>query len=307
MKSLIEYINEWKEDLGNQVIMIMGTPGCGKTYWMQHTGIKFFKTQGITLNPKELDIDHTLKFFQIVDFPNFCNRVINYKSTAIFDKGNFKDAHNNDKAWEMFIENEKKRYTELNKSNGGLETNIPKVENVKYEFVAPWLTRFENAKEDQKDKVFHEFERAMYNEYFNKVFASDFSVRDEAKSEYKSNLVDKINGKSDLFIAISGAKFKTIKEIADMCKRNNSTCRIVYLNGSVEKAIGQDAKRERSGGKDFVVDYANKIEKVWKNLVDPSADEYYKNNDIYNIYEFKDSKADDILSYPVWKLEKIYK
>ena len=52
MKSLIEYINEWKEDLSAQVIMIMGTPGCGKTWWMQHNGIRFFKTQGIKLNPK---------------------------------------------------------------------------------------------------------------------------------------------------------------------------------------------------------------------------------------------------------------
>ena len=54
MKSLKEFINEWRDDLGNQVIMIMGTPGCGKTYWMQHNGIRFFKSQGITLNPKEL-------------------------------------------------------------------------------------------------------------------------------------------------------------------------------------------------------------------------------------------------------------
>lgn len=307
MKSLFQFIKEWKEDMSSQVIMIMGTPGCGKTYWMQHNGIKFFKTQGITLNPKELDIDHTLKFFQIVDFPNFCHRVINYKNTTIFNKGNFKDAHNKNKAWDMFIENEKKRYTELNKSNGGLETNIPKVELIDYEFVAPWFTRYDNAKEDQKDKVFNEFVNKMYDEYFNKVFASDFSVRDQAKSEYNTNLVTKIASKSDVFVAISGAKFKTIKEIADLSKQNNLTCRIVYLHGSVEKAIGQDAKRERSGGKDFVVDYANKIDKVWSKLIDESAEEYYKNNGIYNIYEFKDEKEDDVLSYPVWKLNKVYK
>ena len=307
MKSLVEYINEWKEDLGNQVIMIMGTPGCGKTYWMQHSGIKFFKGQGITLNPKELDIDHTLKFFQVIDFPNFCNRVINFKNSTIFNKSNFKDAHNNDKAWQMFIDNEIERYTQLNKVNKGLATNIPDINLVKYEFVAPWLTRYDNAKEDSKDDVFKEFVNAMYKEYFNKVFASDFSVRGEAKNEYNQDVIRKINGKSDLFIAISGAKFKHIKEIADHCNRNNSTCRIVYLHGSLEKAIGQDARRERSGGKDFVVDYANKIDKTWEKLMDPSAEEYYKNNNIYNVYELVDTKADDLLSYPIWKLEKIYK
>ena len=44
MKALIDFLTEHKEDLGSQVIMIMGTPGCGKTYWMQHNGIRFFKS-----------------------------------------------------------------------------------------------------------------------------------------------------------------------------------------------------------------------------------------------------------------------
>lgn len=307
MKSLVDFINEWKEDLGNQVIMIMGTPGCGKTYWMQHNGIKFFKTQGITLNPKELDIDHTLKYFQIIDFPNFCNRLINYKSTTIFNKGNFKDVHNNDAAWKKFIDNEKERYRELNKSNKGLETNVPKIELIEWEVVAPWLTRYENAKEESKENVFNDFVKEMYNKYFNKVFASDFSVRNQAKEEYDINLINKINSKSDVFIAISGARFEVIKNIADHCKRTGATCRIVYLHGSVEKAIGQDARRERSGGKDFVVDYANKIDKTWEKLMDSSAEEYYKNNNIYMIYEFTDEKANDYMSFPVWKLTKTYK
>ena len=205
------------------------------------------------------------------------------------------------------LKNEKERYTELNKANKGLETNIPTVENIEYSFVAPWLTRYDNAKEENKDGIFKEFTNAMYNKYFNQVFASDFSVRGQAKEEYNSDLINKINSKSDVFIAISGAKFKTIEEIANHCKKTNSTCRIVYLHGSLEKAIGQDAKRERSGGKDFVVDYSQKIDKVWEKLIDPSAQEYFKNHDIYNIYEFIDDKADDVLSFPVWKLNKIYK
>ena len=182
MKSLVEFINEWKEDLGEQVIMIMGTPGCGKTYWMQHNGIKFFKSQGITLNPKELDIDHTLKFFQIIDFPKFCHRLINYKKASISNKKG--DVHNNNAAWKTFINNEKERYTELNKSNKGLETNIPQLENIKFEDIAPWVSRYENAKEENKENVFNEFVEAMFKLYFNKVFASDFSVRGEAKEQY---------------------------------------------------------------------------------------------------------------------------
>lgn len=307
MKSLTEYINEWKEDLTAQVIMIMGTPGCGKTYWMQHNGIRFFKTQGIKLNPKELDIDHTLKYFQIIDFPNFCHRVINYRNTSVYNKETAKDYHNNNAAWKAFIKNEKERYEELNKTNGGLDTNIPRVENVDYEFVAPWLSRYDNASESNKDNVFREFVDAMYKEYFNKIFASDFSVRNQAKAVYKDDLNKKINSDTDVFIAISGAKFDTIKEISDYCANAKATCRIVYLHGSLEKTIGQDARRERSGGKNFVIDYSSKIDNVWSKLIDPSADEYFKNNGIYNVYELTDEKADDVLAYPVWKLKKIYR
>lgn len=305
MKTLVEFINEWKEDLGNQVIMIMGTPGCGKTYWMQHNGIQFFKKQGITLNPKELDIDHTLKIFQIIDFPKFCDRVIKYKSTSVMNKKG--SVHNNKNAWKTFIDNEKERYTKLNKANKGLDTNIPDLDKLDYEFIAPWLTRYENASSENKFKVFDEFTKVMFKEYFNKVFASDFSVRDEAKEQYNKDFIEKLGNKNDAFVAISGAKFKTIKEIADICKENNTTCRIVYLNGSVEKAVGQDARRERSGGADFVIDYAEKINKVWDKLIDSSADEYYKNNNIYTIYEFEDTNADDIMAYPAWSIKKIYK
>lgn len=305
MKSLKEFINEWREDLGNQVIMIMGTPGCGKTYWMQHNGIRFFKSQGITLHPKELDVDHTLKLFQILDFPKFCDRVINYKSASVSNaKG---DVHNNREAWKTFLDNEKDRYTKLNYDNHGLESNIPDVHKIDYEFVAPWISRYENASEANKQKVFNEFVSAMSREYFNSVFASDFSVRGEAKEQYNKDLEDKIKSNSDVFVAISGAKFSTIKEISNLCKSLGVTCRIVYLNGSVEKAVGQDARRERSGGAAFVMDYASKIENVWNVLIDPYAPEYYKKNGIYSIYEFKDKYADDILSYPTWELDRIYK
>ena len=305
MKSLLEYILEWKEDMGNQVIMIMGTPGCGKTYFLDHNGIKFLKSQGITINPKQLDIDHTLKYFQVIDFPKFCYRVINYKSTTVSNsKGS---VHNNKNAWKTFIENEQNRYTELNKSNKGLDTNIPKLADIDYAFVSPWLTRYENASESNKDKVFDEFVHAMFTEYFNKVFASDFSVRGEAKEEYNKNLIQKLDNTTDAFAAISGAKIDVIKEIAQICKNKGMTCRIIFLNGTVEKAIIQDAKRERSGGKDFVIDYSEKIERVWNELINPNSDNYFKKLGIYNMYEMYDLNDDDVNAYPAWKLKKLYK
>lgn len=311
MISLAEYINdsiinEWKEDIGKQVIIIIGTPGCGKTYWMQHNGIKFFQTQGIKLNPKELDVDHTLKYFQLLDFPKFCKRLIEFGTTTILDK-NGKDVHNNDKAWKTFIDNETERYTELNKSNGGLETNIPNLSLIEYKDLASYISRYEKAQESKKESVLNEFIKFMSKKYFDKVFASDFSVRGEAKEQYNKNLIEKIIGDADVFAALSGAKFSHIQQIADLCKENNITLRLVYLNGSVKKAVYQDDNRSRSGGANFVIDYAKKIENVWNEMINPSSDTYYKKHNIYTIYEFTDTNENDFTEFPNWKLKKIYK
>ena len=301
MKKLTDLIVEWKEDLSHQVIMIMGTPGCGKTYWMEHNGIQFFKNQGIIINPKEMDIDHTLKKFQLIDFPNFCDRVLNYKTITI-QEGDYQP-HNKNVAWNMFIKNEQERYTELNKSNGGLETNIPDLSKIKWEFVAPWITRYSNAIQSKKTDIFNQFITAMKKEYFNSVFASDFSVRNRAKEEYDDDLntkvLDTLN-KNDCFVAISGAKMKTIDKIANLVK--TGTCRIVFLNGSLEKAVGQDAKRDRSGGAGFVVNYHSKIKEVWKELKTT-----FKDKNIYCMYELGDKYFDDISKYPSWELKQIYK
>jgi hypothetical protein len=84
------------------------------------------------LNPKELDIDHTLKFFQNLDFPRFCSRVLNFKRASISNKEGV-DVHNRKSAWDAFIANEQDRYERLNSTNkpasisdsySNLETNV---------------------------------------------------------------------------------------------------------------------------------------------------------------------------------------
>ena len=303
MKSLVEFIYEWKDDLTPQIIIIMGTPGCGKTFWMQHNGVKFFKDEcGITLNPMELDIDHTLKKFQLEEFPNFCDRLISYKYYTITDKKTGNSVHNNKMAWKAFIDNEQERFKELNLKFGGNDSNVPDLSKIDYAFCAPYISRYYNAKQSEKGKVLNEFIGVMKKEYFDKVFASDFSVRGKAKEEYNNNLIKKIKDiNGDVFIAISGAKMSTIDEIVSLAPKS-STVRIVYLNGNVDKAVRQDAKRERSGGEKFVRDYANKIDKVWSELKNTFSDK-----GINCIYEFEDKRANDLQSPPEWNMIKIHK
>lgn len=303
MKSLVDFIYEWKEDLTPQIVIIMGTPGCGKTFWMQHNGVEFFKNEcGITLNPMELDIDHTLKKFQLEEFPNFCDRLISYKYYTITDKKTGNSVHNNKMAWKAFIDNEQEQFEELNFKFGGNESNVPDLSKIDYNFCAPYISRYYNAKQSEKEKVLNEFIGVMKKEYFDKVFASDFSVRGKAKEEYNNDLIKKIKDiTGDVFIAISGAKMNTIDKIVSLAPKS-STVRIVYLNGNVDKAVIQDAKRERSGGEKFVRDYASKIEKVWGELKNT-----FKDKGIKCIYEFKDSRADNLNKHPDWRLTKIYK
>lgn len=303
MKSLVEFIYEWKDDLTPQIIIIMGTPGCGKTFWMQHNGVKFFKDEcGITLNPMELDIDHTLKKFQLEDFPNFCDRLISYKYYTITDNITGNAVHNNKMAWKAFIDNEQERFKELNLKFGGNDSNVPDLSKIDYAFCAPYISRYYNAQKSEKQKVLNEFIDVMKKEYFDKVFASDFSVRGKAKEEYNNNLIKKIKDiNGDVFIAISGAKMSTIDKIVSLAPKS-STVRIVYLNGNVDKAVRQDAKRERSGGEKFVRDYANKIDKVWSELKNTFSDK-----GINCIYEFEDKRANDLQSPPEWNMIKIHK
>ena len=303
MKSLVEFIYEWKDDLTPQIIIIMGTPVCGKTFWMQHNGVKFFKDEcGITLNPMELDIDHTLKKFQLEEFPNFCDRLISYKYYTITDNITGNAVHNNKMAWKAFIDNEQERFKELNLKFGGNDSNVPDLSKIDYAFCAPYISRYYNAQKSEKQKVLNEFIDVMKKEYFDKVFASDFSVRGKAKEEYNNNLIKKIKDiNGDVFIAISGAKMSTIDEIVSLAPKS-STVRIVYLNGNVDKAVRQDAKRERSGGEKFVRDYANKIDKVWSELKNTFSDK-----GINCIYEFEDKRANDLQSPPEWNMIKIHK
>lgn len=290
----------------------MGTPGCGKTYWMQHTAYNFFrKVDGITLSARELDVDHTLKKYQLAVFPIFCNRVLNYKSMVVIDGQTGKNIHNNALAWQSFLKNEQQRFDVLNREFSGNENNIPNLSKIDYNFCAPYISRYYNATEEAQPAIEKEFIKAMEKKYFNEVFASDFSVRSEAKAEYDDNLVQKIiEENNDVIIAISGAKMKHINTICNSAmhknKETDKTVRIVFLNGSVDKAVYQDSKRERSGGEKFVREYAKKIENVWAALTNPESPDYFKNKNIYKMYELKDANANDELSYPVWKLHKVY-
>ena len=44
MKTLYDYITEFKVDLMPQCVVVMGGPGAGKTYWMNNSSKQFFQS-----------------------------------------------------------------------------------------------------------------------------------------------------------------------------------------------------------------------------------------------------------------------
>ena len=108
--------------------------------------------------------EKSIKQFEEIDFPRLCNRIIKFNTTVIFDKEG-KDVHNNKKAWKIFMDNETERFTELNNANGEGDIIITYLSNIDYGFVAPWLSRYENASENNKDIVLNEFIKAMLQKW----------------------------------------------------------------------------------------------------------------------------------------------
>ena len=111
------------------------------------------------------------ELFTVVDFPKFCYRLINYKGTCIIDRSN-NDVHNNKLAWKIFIENEKGRYEALNQANEDLHIDVQKLDAIDYQFVSPWMARYDNATNENKEKVLQLFVDVMYEKYFQSIFVN---------------------------------------------------------------------------------------------------------------------------------------
>ena len=100
-------------------------------------------------------------------FQELCTRIISFRRTCISDM--YGDVHNSKRAWTVFLNHEKERYLEL---GDGSETVVPPFEIIEYDFVAPWLTRYENASEDHKESIIMGFTNAMRERYYSKLFPS---------------------------------------------------------------------------------------------------------------------------------------
>ena len=141
-------------------------------------------------------------------------------------------------------------------------------------------------------------------EYFDDLFASDFSVRQYSKAEYKKDFQSKLNGElegldfvgpSDVIIAITGDELKKFEEIVEVCgKTHNIT--VVYLDVPEEMSVRQDSERKRSLGEKMVKQILGDVRSTWKELIDA-----YKGLGITKLVHMV---TDPDLKHPQWKVAK---
>ena len=270
---------EWAADLKPQVVIVMGGPGAGKTYWMKNSASQFFKRN---FQAKQLDSDNNLVVVQRENCAELAREIIialSKESSSSFDTQ--KETFRN------LIETTQNEYNAQSEKNGSPLTDLSQID---YTFCKPWADRMDRATENQKEKVISEFQQAFEKEYFRTVFASDFSKRNISKAQYKKDMVRKLtgvgdtevetSGKSDVIVAITGDKISKIDEIVELAKEMDASVSIVYLNIPEERSVAQDARRDRSVGREMIHKKLEDIHKTWEELI-----KVYQQHGIFRMYE----------------------
>lgn len=307
MKELKEFlveslmINEFKQDLKPQTIIVMGGPGAGKTYWMEKEAKSFFKRNGHDY--KRLDSDHNLEVVQRENCKRVAFEIMNNCRTD--SRSPFRTQG---ETFYNLIQDLQKDFDETSKKNGSPLTELSKIE---LKWCKPWLKRYTEAVEDYKQAVYDEYERAFFKEYFHKIFASDFSKRHISKAAYAKDMVKKLHNvqdvegasvllSNDTIVAITGDKISKIEEIVSLTQGTSVV--VVYLNIPEEISVAQDAKRSRSVGPQMIHDKLEGIHKTWEELV-----RSYDERGIFRMYELVPSeqslKAGKIIG---WEIKKQY-
>lgn len=294
MISLLQYLTEFKQDLMPQCVVVIGGPGAGKTYWMNHNSKKFFQNN---ITPRKLDSDHNLEKFQKKHMNEFAEQIMRaILPEAVSDAKSRKKAFQDALAQEQEAMNAAVDYGKISK--------MLDISDIDYEFVKTWSDRYSNAQDSKKDEVLGLYLKAFMKEYFDDLFASDFSVRKYSKEEYKKDFQSKLRGElegldfvgpSDVIIAITGDELKKFEDIVNVCGKTHSIT-VVYLDVPEEMSVRQDAERKRSLGEKMVKQILDDVRSTWKELIDA-----YKGLGITKLVHMVTNPE---LKHPVWRVEK---
>ena len=296
MRNLYQYLTEWKQDMMPQCVVVVGGPGAGKTYWMNHSSKKFFQNNIV---PRKLDADHNLEKFQKEHMNVFAEQLLR----AILPDA-VSDARSRKEAFEKALADEQESMNAA--VDYGKISKMLDISDIDFNFVKSWSDRYSNAQDSKKDSVMSMYKKAFMNQYFSSMFASDFSVRKYSKAEYKKDFQSKLKGElegldfvgpSDVIVAITGDELKKFKDIVDVCGETHSIT-VVYLDVPEEMSIRQDAARNRSLGAEMVSKILHDVHDTWEQLV-----KEYKGLGITKLVHMT---TDPDLKHPCWEVKKEY-
>jgi Cdc6-like AAA superfamily ATPase len=312
MKSLVDfisesYINEWKQDLMPQCIIVMGGPGAGKTHWMDHAAHKFFKDNNnaqLNIAFKKLDSDNNLKKYQRLHVDEFAEGIIKTCSAYAIHGD---DVPSPKAAFKQYIADQQQQMNAACDAVGskGMYINLDVIE---WHFCKTWIDKYDSAKADNKQSILDQFKNAFMSKYFDSLFASDFSVRGMSKAEYKRDFNNKLKGElegldfvgqSDVVVAITGDELEKFEQIADICGQTHAIT-VVYLNVPEELSIRQDAARNRSVGSKLIHQKLQDIHHTWDELLGE-----FKRIGIYKLVEMVDAENGKG-KHPTWTVNKEY-
>lgn len=270
---------EHKNDLKPIVCIIMGGPGVGKTYWMKKIADDFLWQQF-----KQLDIDHTLQKYQL----ETCNDVAMALITSLSGHSVFSE--NTKQNFESVRENIQNLLNERTDKVGsfGMYIDISKINlnsKIGNSTLWEWAKRMDKiTKRDYRDEFLRKFKKEFYKTFFKSIFASDFSKRDRASQEYDQTLYTKLgndifNNNNSTCIAITGKSINDIDWIISAVKHTDSVISVVFLDGTLELAVSQDMRRDRTVGREFIENTMVSIKETWKVLT-----ETYENKGIWKLF-----------------------
>ena len=279
---ILEHLN----DLKPIICIIIGGPGAGKTYWMQHKADSFLWQQF-----KQLDIDHTMQKYQL----ETCNEVAMELISSLSD---YEVCVNGTKQnFEKVKQEIQKSLNERTDKVGsfGMYINIMDIETeskIGNITLWEWAKRMDKIdKDDKLDEFLIDFKSAFYRTYFKSIFASDFSKRDFASAEYDKNLYTKlgndiINNNNSTCIAITGKSKGDIEWIINAVKHTDSVVSIVFIDTPMENAIQYDKQRDRTVGENLIRNIMEQISNTWDVLKQD-----YENMGIWKMFHLKPLKT----------------
>lgn len=263
-------LNEFKQDMQPQVFVLMGKPAAGKTSFANNGGISRLAKREV--QTRKLDSDNNLKVEQLKSCDELAMAILVSCNSWSANDGTKK------KIFRDLIAETQEKMDELSDKGGSTRTELGKIE---WGFCKGWISRYEKAAEDQKDKVITEFQKAFREEYFESVFANDYSRRSIGKAQYKKDFQAKLRGirdiegtefvsPTDVAVAITGDDIDKIDAIVDIAKEMGSIVSVIYLDCSIETSIRNDIKRGKEGGRTvgekIIREKAAGIDETWKEL-----------------------------------------